>query len=69
MHEIYRTFADDLHRERLREADRERLAKQVRRDESATVTARVRGFLAGLLGQPAPAATPTFSSDPRAGGS
>jgi hypothetical protein len=68
MHEIYRTFAADLQRERVLEADRERLAKQVRREDGATITARVRGFVTGLLGQPAPAATPTFS-DPRACGS
>ena len=68
MHEIYRTFATDLHRDRMREADRRRLASQVRRSDRPTLAGRARAALAGLLGQPAPAPTPTLAVDPSACG-
>ncbi len=63
MHEIYRMFATDLDRDRVREADRWRLAKQVRRPDHLTLVGRARALVAGLFGQPAPAPTRTLAAD------
>jgi hypothetical protein len=64
MYEFHRIFTDDLHRERLQEADRSRLARQVPRSQRPTLAVRVRGLMGGLFGQPAPA--PALSGDPAA---
>jgi hypothetical protein len=66
MHEIQRMLVNDLHDARTREADRGRVARQVRRDGGATVLDRVRGVLAHLR---QPANAPTFSSETPACGS
>jgi hypothetical protein len=65
MNEIYQTFAADINRDRLREADHWRLAKQVRRSGGPTVATRLRGRLASLAGQRA--AAPTLKRESSAG--
>jgi hypothetical protein len=71
MHQIYSTFAADIARDRIREADLARLADQARqngarsgaRGRTGTGTAgRVRNRVAELLRQPA--LRPTFNGDP-----
>jgi hypothetical protein len=62
MYEFHRMLTNDLHRERMQEADRSRLASLARRSGGATIAERIRGRLAVLVGQPAAAVTP-FSTD------
>jgi hypothetical protein len=62
MDEIYRTLANDINRERDREAAQWRLARQVRRGAPSTGHAdRVRRFLGGIVARPLPA--PTLTPD------
>ena len=68
MHEMYRTLATDIQRDRMREAADWRLADGVRRRSGASGrTARLRRLLAAVIRQPTPA--PTRSSEPAACGS
>lgn len=57
MHEIYRTIAIDIHRDRVREADRWHLAQQFRQNGNPTPVARLRERLVNLLRQRPASAT------------
>ena len=62
MHEIYRTFASDFERDRMREAAAFRLASEARAARPGmSLVARVRGAIDRAVGQPAPA--PTLTTD------
>ena len=66
MHEIYRAFAADFNRDRIRAAAAERLAREARSATRGTsLVTRVRGAIDRVVGQPAPAAAPapTLSAD------
>jgi hypothetical protein len=68
MHEMYRTLATDIQRDRMREAADWRLADEARRRGRATGrTARLHRLLAAVIRQPTP--TPTLSSETAACGS
>ena len=64
MHEIYRAFAADFNRDRIREAAADRLAREARSATRGTsLLTRVRGVIDRAVGQPAPAPAPTLSAD------
>jgi hypothetical protein len=66
MYEIYRARANDINRDRMREAAEARLARQVpRTDGSSGPVARLRRLASARLGQPAPTprAATGFASD------
>jgi hypothetical protein len=64
MHEIYRTFAADFEKDRIREAAAFRLAREARPHAPGTsFVKRVRAALDRAVGQPAPAPTPALSAD------
>ena len=69
MHEIYRMFATDMDRDRVREADRWRLARQVPRTDHLTLVGWARAVVARLFGQPAEAPARTLAADTSARGS
>ena len=68
MYEFHRMLANDLHRERLQEADRSRLASLARGGGRTSIADRIRGRLAGISGQP-PAPATTLSIEAPACGS
>jgi len=68
MHEMYRTLATDIQRDRIREAADWRLVDEVRRRSRTTGrTARLRRLVAAVTRQPTPA--PTLPSETAACGS
>ena len=64
MHEIYRTFAADFEKDRIREAAALRLAREARSHAPGTsFVNRARAALARVVGQPAPAPAPALSAE------
>jgi hypothetical protein len=65
MHEIYRTFAADIDRDRMREAAARRLADEARSfARRPSLTGRVKAVIDRLVRAPQPAPAPTAALAP-----